>query len=351
MKMIKVLTSIILISTLGITSSHSVASLCLNTPGNLNIVLAHGILGFDKISSLDQYKRINEIIRESPIPSHLIEDLLERVGSVRYFNGIEKHLKRTHNANVLTVAVSPSGSIRERGVKLRQEILNAIQTPHAPSCFNPNAPIHIIAHSMGGLDSRYILSPGNPSNIGSKITSLTTIGTPHNGSPIANIFAKGLDEKSSLIFGDLGEHFAKQILDSIGIKGDGINNLTTSYMEEFNEKYKRNENVKYYWTAGVGRSRDSGLETNLLLYPFYRLLISEGFNDNDGVVPLSSAEYKEKTANGITWSATKVGSDWHADHFDLVGHDFNHLLDAPPQYLEKVYRKYDEIINMISRFK
>jgi len=51
---------------------------------------------------------------------------------------------------------------------------------------DPAQKTHIIAHSMGGLDSRYLLSPDNPTPNRMPIRSLTTIGTPHFGSPIAD---------------------------------------------------------------------------------------------------------------------------------------------------------------------
>ena len=44
--------------------------------------------------------------------------------------------------------------------------------------------IHIIAHSMGGLDSRYMISK---LGMADRVLSLTTISTPHHGSPIADI--------------------------------------------------------------------------------------------------------------------------------------------------------------------
>ena len=46
---------------------------------------------------------------------------------------------------------------------------------------------------MGGLDSRFILSPANPDNIANLITTLTTIGTPHQGSPLADLFFLGFN--------------------------------------------------------------------------------------------------------------------------------------------------------------
>lgn len=50
--------------------------------------------------------------------------------------------------------------------------------------------VHIIGHSMGGLDARYLIST---LGYAPKIRSLTTLQTPHRGSPLADI-ALGLTE-------------------------------------------------------------------------------------------------------------------------------------------------------------
>jgi hypothetical protein len=52
---------------------------------------------------------------------------------------------------------------------------------------------HIVAHSMGGLDSRYLLSPVSENKLVAPVQSLTTISTPHQGSPIADIIDKLMD--------------------------------------------------------------------------------------------------------------------------------------------------------------
>ena len=64
------------------------------------------------------------------------------------------------------------------GVKLRALVL-AEQIERA--C--PGQAVHIIGHSMGGLDARQLLV--NPAWSG-RILSLTTIGTPHLGSALAD---------------------------------------------------------------------------------------------------------------------------------------------------------------------
>lgn len=161
----KICASMILVFSLIFVSSFTLASRKSAEIGNtdINIVLVHGIFGFKKIGSGD------------------------------YFNDIEKHLEDKHNARVLVASVSKTGGIRERGNQLRQQIIHAINNPDEDPFFNADAPIHIIAHSMGGLDSRFILSPANPDNIANLIASLTTIGTPHKGSPLADLFFLGFN--------------------------------------------------------------------------------------------------------------------------------------------------------------
>src|SRR5690606_31299482 len=118
----------------------------------MNIVLAHGILGFSKF------------------------------GPIHYFNDIVNHFRHKYNARVLAPAVNPTASIKVRGEELKRAILRALEN----NTLDSHNKIHIIAHSMGGLDSRYILSPQNPNNTADLISSLTTISTPHNGSPLAD---------------------------------------------------------------------------------------------------------------------------------------------------------------------
>ena len=45
-------------------------------------------------------------------------------------------------------------------------------------------PLHVIAHSMGGLDARYAIR--NVPQVADRVKTLVTIGTPHRGSPVAD---------------------------------------------------------------------------------------------------------------------------------------------------------------------
>lgn len=281
----------------------------LNEQRDMNIVLAHGILGFS------------------------------RIGKVSYFNGIKEHLENRHDANVLVTKVDPTASIAVRGEQLRKQILDDLKQTTESPVLNPDDQTHIIAHSMGGLDSRYILSPQNENNIAGLITSLTTIGTPHRGSPIADLFYPLLDGKGLSAIVSLWEKPAREFLEFFGISTEGLHDLMTEVLTDFDKEYKDSDDVHYFWTTGIGRA-GAGSVTSLPFALTYRYISRTGKTaadkKNDGVVPLSSAMHGEQ-----------IGREWLADHADEVGHDMNNLPDGRPKSFPYLDR-YDEIIARIS---
>jgi triacylglycerol lipase len=76
---------------------------------------------------------------------------------------------------MIAPVLDPTQGVDYRGGQLRDHINAAI----ANGSIDPLQKTHIIAHSMGGLDSRWMLSPVNPNRIKAPIRSLTTISTPH----------------------------------------------------------------------------------------------------------------------------------------------------------------------------
>jgi triacylglycerol lipase len=118
----------------------------------MNIVLVHGILGF----------RV-------------------KIG-IEYFRGVAEHFGKK-GLKVFAPILDPTQGIEYRGGQLDDQINTAFDT----GTLDPASKTHIIAHSMGGLDSRWMLSPANPIKIRAPIRSLTTISTPHKGSPIADL--------------------------------------------------------------------------------------------------------------------------------------------------------------------
>ncbi|HYM00422.1 MAG TPA: hypothetical protein VEZ90_15820 [Blastocatellia bacterium] len=271
----------------------------------MNIVLAHGYLGF------------------------------ARLLGVEYFNRVKAHIEAAFpSVKVLVTQVDPADGIDVRGSQLRGQILDSLGvTGNAPT-LNAGDKTHIIAHSMGGLDSRYILSPANPNNIAVQITSLTTISTPHRGSPIADLLwreASGevLSEIEKLTA--LGLHKSMSLL---GIPLEGLQNLTSDSTAQFNRKYVDNPNVRYFSVAGKGRN--GFLPTCLaLLAPHLVIKHEVPGEENDGLVAVGSAAW-----------GTMDRNLWPADHADEIGHNLDKLPVGKPDHFDYL-SAYDAIVGKL----
>jgi triacylglycerol lipase len=78
---------------------------------------------------------------------------------------------------VFKTTVPAVDGVAVRGQALNQQVDSILQRTGQPR-------VHIIAHSMGGLDARYVISAMNR---GDAVASLTTISTPHAGSALADV--------------------------------------------------------------------------------------------------------------------------------------------------------------------
>ena len=119
-----------------------------------------------------------------------------------------------------------------RGSHLRDQI----QAAAAARTIDSSQKTHIIAHSLGGLDSRYILSPANPNPLQVPIRSLTTLSTPHRGSPVADLVDNPL-ALSPFRFPHLpfaaGPNLLEPVLRALDISLNGLPNLTTGAASHF----------------------------------------------------------------------------------------------------------------------
>lgn len=84
---------------------------------------------------------------------------------------------------VLRTSVPATGSVATRAAALAPQVDAFLADTGATQ-------VHIIAHSMGGLDGRYLIST---LGYGAKVASLTTVSTPHKGTPLADV-ALGLQD-------------------------------------------------------------------------------------------------------------------------------------------------------------
>lgn len=103
---------------------------------------------------------------------------------------LEKRFARDgERLEVRVCEVHPTASVRRRAAKLAQMMAHTAGTDAGP--------IHILGHSTGGLDARLVASPTvhideqADRQLGwiCRLRSVTTMSTPHYGTPLATFFA------------------------------------------------------------------------------------------------------------------------------------------------------------------
>lgn len=244
------------------------------------IVLAHGLLGFSRLQ-----------VRNWTLTS--------------YFSSIPEMLEQAGN-RVLIAQVHPIGSIAERAGQLKR-FLDEV---------SPNEPVHLLAHSMGGLDSRYMISR---LGMASRVLSLTTIGTPHRGTTFADWGVK---------------HFGRLVgpaLEIFGLSFQAFRDLTTTHCRRFNEETTDAGGIRYYSVAGRFEGGWHSPEWHLP-----RRIVTQAEGPNDGIISIASATYGEHC------------DIWEGDHLSLINwHNPLSLLrgqcsERSPYYARLVQRLADQ---------
>lgn len=250
----------------------------------MNLVLVHGILGFRK-----------------------------KFG-VEYFRGVAEHF-RAQGFAVLVPELDPTRGIEFRGNQLGDQINNGFNS----GLLDRTQKTHIVAHSMGGLDSRYLLSSVSGKQLVAPVRSLTTVSTPHQGSPIADLIDKPLHllPFPHLPFSPAGNPL-ELALNELGISLDGLRDLTTVSCQAFSAKYTNHPSVAYFSVAGSGRLGFVPTASALLLFHHY--IFAKTGNLNDGLVTVDSAKW-----------GTFDPATWPADHAEEVGYNLDNLV-APPAF-------------------
>lgn len=242
------------------TSPHSQRSwlTCITATPKYPIVLAHGLMGFDTLK-----------VAGSLVPG------------VQYWRGIVQAMQ-ANGIEVITASVPPSASIEERALKLGQDIAKRAD----------GRSVNIIAHSMGGLDARYMISQLKPENV--DVLSLTTVATPHRGSAFADFMFEEIGPK----------HLPRlyKLLEGAGLGTGAFKQLTTDYMiNEFNPKTPDSPDVRYFSYGATVHPRF----WSAFRQPHKIVERIEG--PNDGLVSVESAKWG-------TYKGTLVD----CSHLDLI---------------------------------
>ena len=180
-----------------------------------------------------------------------------------YFSHLRPFL-RERGIEALYPNVEPTGGVAERAEQLRDLIRHWTDEP-----------INLIAHSMGGLDARYLIAH---LGMADRVASLTTIATPHRGTAVADWFCLNFRSRVPLLL----------TLEAFGVNVDGFRDCRTDICRTFNDRTPDDPRVPYFsYTATVPSSRVSPL----LRRAWNILTPAEG--PNDGLVSMNSATWGE----------------------------------------------------------
>jgi triacylglycerol lipase len=205
----------------------------------------------------------------------------DSVAGVDYWYGVAENL-RSDGADVYTTQVPALDSTIARGEALLPQIAS-IAAVHGK--------VNLVGHSHGGPTARYIARV-RPD----QVASVTTVGSPHKGSPVAD-----------LIYGSPAESLAASLGNALGnlidlLSGGGYNqdmrsslySLTTQGSAEFNQfapagmpssscgegAYSTN-GVRFYSWGGTGVLTNVFDPSDVLLGT---TSLAFGFSANDGLV-------------------------------------------------------------------
>jgi triacylglycerol lipase len=233
---------------------------------SIPILLAHGICPFHRLL---------------PFPSCRDNARDDRF---HYFRKIRSTLV-SRGFHVFHTRVGWASPLEKRSLELRNEILRITGS------FTKWPGVHIIAHSMGGLDARFMIYRYRMER---RVLSLTTIGTPHHGTSYADW---GIRKFSGLM------DFACQL----GLNLNGFHDLSRDECMRRNlllADFEKENGVLYQTVAGA--------QAPSRIFRHFRFshgIILQEEGENDGLVSVSSAKWKEEYFLGLI----------DADHLNQIG--------------------------------
>jgi triacylglycerol lipase len=223
----------------------------------LPIVLHHGIFGYDRM----------------------------RFGPWQwcYFGGGIDQEIAARGHPLIVARVSRTGAIAERAEQLKQTVLDQLDLFGRPS-----DRVIILAHSMGGLDARYMI---HKLEMAHRVAALITLSTPHRGSSYADYMLRNIDKSKR----------AQQLLRFLGLDLAGVRDLTVDALTQFNDQILDHPDVAYF---SVSAARPWHRVPAFLVHSHH--IVSRNEGPNDGIVSVKSAQW-----------GTHLGT-WPADHMHVV---------------------------------
>ncbi|MBP6633918.1 MAG: triacylglycerol lipase [Kofleriaceae bacterium] len=258
--------------------------------------------------------------KTAKLPIVLLHGFNTGPGDGMSFADAVKDGMRGDGALVFEVTAPPFQTPAERAKAIAPQLEQILRKTGASK-------LNLIAHSLGGLDARFLISSLGWAD---RIASLSTLGTPHHGTPTADLVAGAMPAAAKPALDSVGRWVGKHVnqnpmAENADVLGT-VGSMTSGEAKRFNAANPDRPGVYYQSWAGLS-TFDGGLDDAELaqvgpihdrpadprradrLHPALYLgaLTSGGLND--GAVPVDSARWGN-------YRGAVMG-----DHFDLIGQD------------------------------
>lgn len=144
----------------------------------------------------------------------------------KYFRGVERRL-RERGIPVGTAYIGLINGVEDRAKRLKAEI----------DRLYPTGKVNLIAHSTGGLDSREMICR---LGMADRVASVTTIATPHRGTPVADSMQFAIGPNKPL----------SKLLKAMGVDHELFHDLTTEWCAAFDRRTPDNPTIRYFSIGG-----------------------------------------------------------------------------------------------------
>ncbi len=226
-----------------------------------------------------------------------------KLGPIRmsYFHGIAEEIGlRGHP--VITCGVHPTASIGRRATQLKEQLLRRLREAALVG-----QRVLIVAHSMGGLDARYMITR---LGMAEHVAAVLTVCCPHHGSPYADWIVRNLHDRIGVL----------QMVQKIGLDLGAAADLTTTACAKFNEETPDHPDVRYF---SISAAKPFKQMPPFAMHSHHVVSAAEG--DNDGLVSVASAAWGTHLCT------------WPLDHWQAINRGFpihRKADDCSPRYLE-----------------
>lgn len=289
------------------------------TPPKNPIVLCHGLSGFDQLILIPSMQKLINLIQnhiqiltadnDPMTPTELASIDPSNINNITTFLAIDywigiKKLLESKGCKVYITKVPSFGSIEQRALTLHK----LFQKIPATSSHR-KVKLNLIAHSMGGLDCRYLISriPNNDKK-NYQVVSLTTISTPHHGSEMADFVVEQFETLKQSLISD-NTTLNQSILPLCFYQ------LSTTYMQNyFNHITPNDPNVAYFSYGAMFKPA----WYNVFGISWQIINERSGGEQNDGMVTVKSAHWGQY-----------LGTLYGLDHLDIINWQ-NKLIVKPP---------------------